>query len=246
MVFERDRLTATVDGIGECGIDSLQAARVLVVGAGGLGSPALAYLSAAGVGTLGISDPDRVEQSNLQRQVIHPASSLGQIKSVSAAATVHSLNPNVRVQLEPKIAPDNARTIISAYDLVSGATDNFSAKYLLADTCAEAGRPHLWGTLVAMNFQISVFAKGLTLRDLYPVAPPEGTTPTSRINGVLGAVCGQAGSILATEAIKMIVGVGEPLIGKLLIVDAASGKWNVVHFGSAKANKATSRKDRQS
>lgn len=239
MVFERDRLTATVDGIGERGIDLLQAARVLVVGAGGLGSPALAYLSAAGVGTLGISDPDRVEQSNLQRQVIHPASSLGQIKSVSAAATVHALNPNVRVQLEPKITADNARSIIGAYDLVIDATDNFSAKYLLADTCAEVGRPHLWGTLVAMNFQISVFAEGLTLRDLYPAPPPAGTTPTSRVNGVLGAVCGQAGSILATEAIKMIVGVGEPLIGKLLIVDAASGKWNVVHFGNGSPKPAT-------
>lgn len=233
MVSERDRLTAQVTGIGEAGIVALQAARVLVVGAGGLGSPVLAYLAAAGVGTIGISDDDLVEESNLQRQVIHGANRLGQVKSQSAAASVKHLNPQIKVEIQPKINPQNAEEICSQYDLVVDATDNFSAKYLLSDTCYRLGIVDVWGTLVGMDFQISVFAQGTQLRDLYPAPPAAGqVTRTSAEYGVLGAVCGQAGSIMASETIKWLTKAGKPLIGKLLVVNAAAGKWNLVDFRS--------------
>lgn len=236
MVDERDRPTALVEGIGETGIARIQASRVLVVGCGGLGSPVLAYLAAAGVGTIGVSDPDRVEISNLQRQVIHPAHRLGEVKAHSAALTIRALNPHLRVQVEEGITPDNARHVLSGYDVIVDATDNFEAKYLLSDTCRDLARPLVWGTLVGMTYQVSVFAEGISLRSLYPAPPPLGTTPTSRTDGVLGAVCGQAGSTMATEVVKILTGAGRPLIGSLLIVDAAQGSWNVVTL-------ATHRKD---
>lgn len=227
---DRDRPTALVDGIGEAGISALRGARILVVGAGGLGSPVLGYLAAAGVGTLGICDDDVVEESNLQRQIIHNSKRLGQVKSASAARSVTDLNPAIRVQIESRLVPDNALRVCSLYDAVVDATDNFATKYLISDTCRELGIPHIWGTLVGMSFQVSVFTDGLTLRDLYPVAPPEGTTVSSATHGVLGAVCGQAGSIMATEVVKLLTGAGTLLCGKLLIVDAGAGKWNVIDF----------------
>lgn len=234
MVSERDRLTAQVAGIGAQGIAKLQAARILVVGAGGLGSPVLAYLAAAGVGTIGISDPDCLEESNLQRQVIHGVKRLGQVKSHSAATTIKYLNPQVNVEIQAKICPSTAVSICRQYDLVVDATDNFDSKFLLSDTCYALNIPHIWGTLVGMSFQLSVFAQGKRLRDLYPHPPQTGqSTPTSAENGVLGAVCGQAGSIMATEAIKYLTGAGTTLIGKLLIVDAAAGKWNLLDFHSS-------------
>lgn len=230
MVAQRDVMTARVDGIGEAGIDRLRAGRVLVVGAGGLGSPVLAYLAAAGVGTIGISDPDRLEPSNLQRQVIHPESRLGEVKSISAARTVCALNSEIAVRVEPGMTSENACEIARGYDVVIDATDSFSSKYLLSDCCTALEIPHVWGTLVGMSFQVSVFAQGRTLRHLYPDPPPPDSTPSSRTVGVLGGVCGQAGSLMATEVIKLITGAGTPLIGRLLIVDAAAGKWNVVAF----------------
>lgn len=233
MVSERDQMTARVDGIGAAGVAKLRESRVLVVGAGGLGSPVLAYLAAAGVGTIGISDDDRVELSNLQRQVIHPEANLGQVKSASAARTLAALNSAVTVRPEPHLTPANAAALIGAYDLVVDATDNFPAKYLISDTASGLNVPDMWGTLVGMSFQASLFADGLTLRDLYPSPPPEGSTATSATNGVLGAVCGQAGSLMAGEVVKYLTGVGTPLIGKLLIVDAAAAKWNVVDFTAA-------------
>ena len=235
MVAQRDEMTARIPGIGAEGIDALRAARVLVVGAGGLGSPVLAYLAAAGVGTRGISDPDRLEESNLQRQVIHSSRRLGMVKAESARLTVQALNPEITVHLHDKIVDGESDDVIAAYDIVVDATDNFAAKYAISDACARLGRPHVWGTLVGMTFQASFFDRGITLRDLYPVVPEQGTTASSATEGVLGAVCGQGGSLLATETLKWITGVGDLLCGKLLIVDARAGKWNVVPFRSPNA-----------
>ena len=229
MVAQRDIMTARIPGIGESGIEKIRAAKVLVVGAGGLGSPVLAYLAAAGIGTIGISDPDHREESNLQRQVIHGASHLGMVKAESAKMTVHALNPEIRVKVEPKIIDGQSDETIAAYDFVVDATDNFTAKYAISDTCARVGRPHMWGTLVSMSFQASLFTDGVTLRDVYP-EPPTVETMSSKTVGVLGAVCGQGGSVLATECLKWVTGVGDLLIGRLLIVDAAAGRWNVVPF----------------
>ncbi|MDO5747255.1 MAG: HesA/MoeB/ThiF family protein [Actinomycetaceae bacterium] len=230
MVSERERLTAQVKGIGEVGIDKLHASSVLVVGAGGIGSPVLAYLTAAGIGHIGIADPDIVELSNLQRQVIHSHNSIGMVKAQSAAQTIHALNPTITVTIEPLVSASNATHLCSSYDVVIDATDNFDTKYLLSDTCQRVGGVHVWGTIVGMSYQVSLFTDDITLRDLYPTPPPHGTTPTSAAEGVLGAVCGQVGSTMATETIKWITGMGTPLLGRLLIVDAAEGRWNIVPF----------------
>ena len=229
MVAQRDIMTARIPGIGESGIEKIRAAKVLVVGAGGLGSPVLAYLAAAGIGTIGISDPDNLEESNLQRQVIHGVARLGMNKAESAKITVLALNPDIQVNIEPKIIDGQSDETVAAYDFVVDATDNFTAKYAISYTCARVGRPHMWGTLVSMSFQASLFTDGLTLRDIYP-EPPTVETMSSKTVGVLGAVCGQGGSVLATECLKWVTGVGEPLIGRLLIVDTAAGRWNVVPF----------------
>lgn len=232
MISERDRLTAKVPGIGETGLAALKKARVLVVGAGGLGSPVLAYLAAAEVGLLGISDSDCLEISNLQRQVIHPAAHLGMQKSVSAAKTLAHLNPNLKVVQVPKIAADNVEEICSNYDVIVDCTDNFPTKYLLSDTCLHLHKPLVWGTLVGTTFQISTFVHGRNLRDLYPQQPAAGSTLTSQEVGVLGAVCGQAGAIMANEVIKFITGAGQCLVGSLLIVNTADNRWNVVQFAA--------------
>ena len=172
MVAQRDIMTARIPGIGESGIEKIRAAKVLVVGAGGLGSPVLAYLAAAGIGTIGISDPDNLEESNLQRQVIHGVARLGMNKAESAKMTVLALNPDIQVNIEPKIIDGQSDETVAAYDFVVDATDNFTAKYAISDTCARVGRPHMWGTLVSMSFQASLFTDGLTLRDIYPEPPP--------------------------------------------------------------------------
>lgn len=226
----RDVRTAAIDGIGEPGMRALHEARVLVVGAGGLGSPALAYLAAAGVGTLGVSDGDVIEPSNLQRQVLHGPSRLGMIKSASAAQTLAYLNPDVTVVPEPHVTAETGPGMFSRYDLVIDATDSFASKYLIDDVGAAAGATRVWGTIVGLTYQVSVFDAGIRLRDLYPVEPAAGTTPASTEVGVLGAAVGQAGSCLATEAIKLITGVGEPLRGRVLIADTRAGRWDVVPF----------------
>lgn len=230
VVDERDKMTAMIPGIGQSGIDALRRSKVLVAGAGGLGSPVLFYLAAAGVGTLGISDPDIVDESNLQRQIIHATARIGCNKADSAAQAIAALNPAVATIKEPAITADNAADIVSGYDIVVDATDNFDAKYVLSDSCREAGIAQVWGTLVGMDYLVSLFDDGLSLRDLYPTAPPRGSTPTSADIGVLGAVCGQAGSVMATEVIKHITGVGTRLLGRVLIGDGRDARWNVVDF----------------
>lgn len=229
-----------VPGFGRVGQEHVSSAKVLVVGAGGLGSPVIAYLAAAGVGlsavggVLGIADADTVSLSNLGRQIIHPFNRQGEAKTASAAATVRALNPEVQVRTEPALDAQNAAEIVSGYDLVVDATDTFSAKFLVSDVCAELSKPLVWGSAVGTNFEVSVFspAAGTSLRTLYPTVPPPDTTPDASTAGILGPVCGQAGSLMATEVLKMLSGVGEPLIGRLVIGDARQGRWNVVDYSA--------------
>lgn len=235
-VLARQDRTALVSGIGESGLSRLRTARVLVVGAGGLGSPVLQYLAAAGVGRVGISDADVVEESNLQRQVIHDRAAVGTAKTRSAAARVRALGQDVDVVELPRMDADELARQEGCWDLLLDCTDTFPAKYLLADWAAQTGIPEVFGTVVGMTFQVTVLwsraGSGLdrTLRDLHPTIPPEGSTPTSRTAGILGSVAGQAGTAMATEAIKLITGAGEPLLGRVLVVDAARGRHDVIPF----------------
>ncbi|WP_299296081.1 ThiF family adenylyltransferase [uncultured Mobiluncus sp.] len=234
---------SVIPGFGASGQERVSSAKVLVVGAGGLGSPIIAYLAAAGVGlspaggVLGIADGDTVSLSNLGRQVIHPFNRQGEPKTASAAATVRALNPEVNVSEEPPLNPQNAAAIIAQYDLVVDATDTFASKYLISDTCAKLARPLVWGSAVGANFEVSVFSPevGTCLRTLYPTPPPPASTPDSASAGILGPVCGQAGSLMATEVLKVVSGWGEPLIGRLVIGNARMGKWNVVDYSARAA-----------
>ncbi|NLI18741.1 MAG: HesA/MoeB/ThiF family protein [Actinomycetales bacterium] len=234
---QRQRYDRNLRALGEEAQARLLASRVLVVGAGGLGSPVLLYLAAAGVGAIGISDPDPLELTNLQRQVVHGTPDLGAAKAESARARLAALNPDVAVTVHPRVTPENAAGLLAGWDAVVDATDTFDAKYLIGDTCAATGTPHVWGTLVGLAFQVSVFwtrppapLPAVTLRDLHPAPPATGATPTSLDVGVLGAVCGQAGSVMAAEAIKVLTGIGAPLVGRVLVGDAAAARWDVLSF----------------
>jgi adenylyltransferase/sulfurtransferase len=217
--------------LGEAGQRRLLAARVLVMGAGGLGAPVLQYLAAAGVGHLTIVDDDVVEASNLQRQVIHSTGDVGRPKVESAADHVRALNPDVQVTVHHlRLDASNARAILAGHDLVLDGTDNFPTRYLVNDVCAELGVPLVWGSILRFDAQVAVFwsrgEPGVTLRDLFPTPPPEGTTPSCGQAGVLGAMCGQVGSIMAAEAVKLITGTGEPLLGRVLVLDVLSARWS--------------------
>jgi adenylyltransferase/sulfurtransferase len=210
----------------EVGLDGqrrLKAARVLVVGMGGLGSPASMYLAAAGVGTIGLADFDDVEFSNLQRQILHGTSDVGRPKLVSARARLSALNPEVRlVPHETRLSSANALEIIRAYDIVVDGTDNFATRYLVNDACVLTGRPNVYGSIFRFEGQASVFAAqgGPCYRCLHPEPPPPGLVPNCAEGGVLGVLPGVIGTIQATEAIKLIIGAGEPLVGRLLVFDA--------------------------
>jgi molybdopterin/thiamine biosynthesis adenylyltransferase/rhodanese-related sulfurtransferase len=224
--------------LNELGQRRLANARVLVLGAGGLGSPALIYLAAAGVGTIGIVDSDDVEPSNLQRQIVHGQADVGRPKVVSAAESIAQIAPEaVVVQHADRLGPDNAAAIIGGYDVVIDGTDNFPTRFLVNDTCAALGLPLVWASVLRFDAQLSVFwatppaGSGLTgvhLRDLFPTPPAEGEVPNCAEAGVLGALCGQVGSLMATEAIKLIAGIGTPLIGRILVIDALSGRFTEV------------------
>lgn len=231
-VSARAQMTALIPGLGAEGVSRLAQAKVLVVGAGGLGSPVLFYLAAAGVGTLGISDPDQVAPSNLNRQILHTPARIGRQKSDSAQQTIAEFNPELNYRQLPGITAQNAHELLSDYELIVDASDNFETKYLLSDTCQALKLPLVWGTLVGLQFQVSMFAHGVYLRDLFPSPPRPGQTATSAEQGVLGAVCGQAGSIMATEVIKWFTGCGQPLTGKVLVADAAQNTWHVLPFTS--------------
>lgn len=235
--LERFRRNWLVSGIGEAGQARLAASRVLVVGAGGLGSPVLLYLTAAGIGTIGICDSDVVEVSNLQRQLLHGEGDVGVPKPNSAVRHLSGLNSSVQFARFGHVTRQWLDEHGHEWDLIVECTDNFDAKYLVADYCADSGVPLVWGTVVRMAYQVSVFwsaapapVPSLTLRSLHPVQPAPGTTPASTQVGVLGPVVGQAGTAMATEAIKMLVGFGEPLIGRVLMVDATTQRTDVLTF----------------
>ena len=209
--------------IGMTGQKRLKNAKVLCVGAGGLGSPALLYLAAAGVGTLGVIDYDVVDESNLQRQVIHGQSDVGRLKAESARDSINEINPHVNVVVHTEqLDSDNALQIFADYDLIVDGTDNFATRYLVNDACVLLGKPYVWGSIYRFDGQASVFwaEYGPCYRCLYPEPPPPGMVPSCAEGGVLGVLCASIGSIQVNEAIKVITGVGEPLVGRLMIYDA--------------------------
>src|SRR5690242_17438402 len=209
----------------------LKNAKVLCVGAGGLGSPALLYLAAAGVGTLGIVDFDVVDESNLQRQVIHGQSDVGRLKAESAAASVREINPLVDVVIHnTALTTENVMEIFAQYDLIVDGTDNFATRYLVNDACVLLGKPYVWGSIYRFDGQASVFwaEHGPCYRCLYPEPPPPGMVPSCAEGGVLGVLCASIGSIQVTEAIKLITGIGEPLAGRLMIYDALEMAYRTV------------------
>src|SRR5215472_13629883 len=209
--------------IGMTGQKRLKNARVLVVGAGGLGSPALLYLAAAGVGTLGVIDFDVVDESNLQRQIIHGQSDIGRLKAESARDAVAEINPLVNVQVHAEaLSNDNVLEIFSRYDLIVDGTDNFATRYMVNDACVLLGKPYVWGSIYRFDGQASVFWSeyGPCYRCLYPEPPPPGMVPSCAEGGVLGVLCASIGSIQVNEAVKVLTGIGEPLVGRLMIYDA--------------------------
>jgi len=212
-----------IPDVAMAGQQRLMNAKVLCVGAGGLGSPALMYLAAAGVGTLGIVEFDTVDESNLQRQIIHGQSDIGKSKAISAKEKIAEINPNVNVVVhEVRIDTDNVMEIFSQYDLIVDGTDNFATRYLVNDACVLLKKPYVWGSIYRFDGQASVFWAecGPCYRCLYPEPPPPGMVPSCAEGGVLGVLCASIGSIQTTEAIKLITGIGEPLIGQLMIYDA--------------------------
>jgi molybdopterin/thiamine biosynthesis adenylyltransferase len=231
--YSRHILLAEVGGTGQA---RLAAARVLIVGAGGLGSPLLLYLAAAGVGTIGIVDDDVVELSNLQRQVAHTTDSLGTPKVDSAAARAHALNPGVRVNPHRlRLDAGNALDLIGDYDIVCDGTDSFASRFLIADACVLARRTLVSAAVLRFEGQLSVFKPHAgpdcpCYRCLYPAPPPPGTVPSCSEAGVLGAVTGVMGTLQATEVLKEILGIGETMAGRLLIWDALATRFRSVRL----------------
>lgn len=253
--LERYARHLALPGVGPEGQRRLAAARVLVVGAGGLGSPALLYLAAAGVGTIGIVDDDVVDTSNLQRQVIHGGADVGRRKVDSARDTIADVNPHVRVvEHAVRLDADNALDVLRGYDLVLDGADNFPTRYLVSDAAEVLGLPVVWGSIYRFQGQVSVFwgaprfalpddvsrpgaagpvptgpgedgGGGVTYRDVFPVPPPPGAAPDCATGGVFGAMCGTVGSVMATEAVKLVTGAGATLLGRLAVYDALDLTW---------------------
>jgi molybdopterin-synthase adenylyltransferase len=232
--------------VGGQGQAALKAAKVLVIGAGGLGAPALMYLAAAGVGTLGVVDDDTVSLSNLQRQIIHTTPDVDRLKTDSAADRIHALNPNVTVVSHAaRIDAANAMQIIGGYDLVVDGSDNFRTRYLVSDACYLAAKPLITGALGVFDASITTIRAhersnagelNPTYRCLFPEAPPPGTVPTCEEAGVLGALAGVVGSMMALEAIREIVGFGEGLVGRLVMIDARSMRFETLRYGRNPSN----------
>ena len=222
-----------IPDVGMSGQRRLMNAKVLCVGAGGLGSPALMYLAAAGVGTLGIVEFDTVDESNLQRQIIHGQSDIGKSKAESAKASIAEINPNVNVILhETRLDVDNVMEIFAQYDLIVDGTDNFATRYLVNDAAVLLKKPYVWGSIYRFDGQASVFwaEHGPCYRCLYPEPPPPGMVPSCAEGGVLGVLCASIGSIQTTEAIKLIMGIGDSLIGKLMVYDALEMEYRKVNI----------------
>ena len=220
-----------IPDVGMSGQKRLKNAKVLCVGAGGLGSPALMYLAAAGVGTLGIVDFDVVDESNLQRQIIHGQSDVGRPKAESGRDSVKEINPLTEVVLHSeRLDSGNAMRIFEPYDLIVDGTDNFATRYLVNDACVLLGKPYVWGSIYRFDGQASVFwaEHGPCYRCLYPEPPPPGMVPSCAEGGVLGVLCASIGSIQVNEAIKVIAGIGDPLVGRLMIYDALEMSYRSV------------------
>jgi sulfur-carrier protein adenylyltransferase/sulfurtransferase len=224
-----------IPDLGVDGQKRLKNARVLVIGAGGLGAPTLLYLAAAGVGTIGIVDFDVVDESNLQRQIIHGVSDIGRSKAQSARDSIAEVNPLVNVRLhEVRLEPDNAVDLFKQYDLILDGTDNFATRYLVNDAAVLARKPYVWGSIYRFEGQVSVFwedapdGRGLNYRDLYPEAPPPGMVPSCAEGGVLGVLCASIASVMGTEAIKLVTGIGEPLLGRLMVYDALEMSYRTI------------------
>jgi molybdopterin/thiamine biosynthesis adenylyltransferase/rhodanese-related sulfurtransferase len=229
--IERYARHVLIPDVGMDGQRRLRNARVLVVGAGGLGSPALMYLAAAGVGTIGIVDDDVVEPSNLQRQVVHGVGDVGRLKTGSAARRLASVNPLVHVvRHDVRIDSANALEIIAGYDLVLDGADNFPTRYLLNDACVLLGKPDVWGSVLRLDGQTSIWwaRHGPCYRCVFPEPPPPGLVPSCAEGGVLGVLCAAIGSLQVTEAVKLILGIGEPLIGRVMVHDALRQSWDAV------------------
>jgi sulfur-carrier protein adenylyltransferase/sulfurtransferase len=222
-----------IPDVAMAGQKRLKNARVLAIGAGGLGSPVLMYLAAAGVGTLGIIEFDTVDESNLQRQIIHGQSDIGRSKAQSARDSIREINPLVNVVLhEVRLENENVFEIFGQYDLIVDGTDNFATRYLVNDACVLLGKPYVWGSIYRFDGQASVFwaENGPCYRCLYPEPPPPGMVPSCAEGGVLGVLCASIGSIQATEAIKLLTGIGDPLIGRLMIYDALEMSYRTVNI----------------
>ena len=220
-----------IPDVGMTGQKRLKNAKVLCVGAGGLGSPALLYLAAAGVGTLGVIDFDVVDESNLQRQIIHGQSDIGRPKAESARDSIKEINPHVSVIVHAEqLDSDNALEIFAQYDLIVDGTDNFATRYLVNDACVLLGKPYVWGSIYRFDGQASVFwaEHGPCYRCLYPEPPPPGMVPSCAEGGVLGVLCASIGSIQVNEAIKLIIGIGDSLAGRLMIYDALEMSYRTV------------------
>lgn len=219
--------------VGLEGQERLATSRVLVIGAGGLGSPVLQYLAAAGVGRIGVMDDDVVDETNLQRQTIFATADIGRRKAEVAADYVSALNPHVAVDaIATRFAPENARELVRLYDVVVDCTDRFPTRYLINDACVLEGKPDVYASIFRFDGQVSVFGAsgGPCYRCLYPDAPPAGTVPTCAEGGVLGVLAGLVGAWQANEAIKTILGIGEPLVGRLLLVESLGARTREVRF----------------
>lgn len=236
--YARHLVLAEVGGPGQA---KLKAARVLVVGAGGLGAPLIQYLAAAGIGTIGIADDDTVSLSNLQRQVIHGTPDLGRPKIESAADAVRRLNPHVTVEGHAlRLDGENAAGLIARYDVVADGSDNFATRYCVSDACFHARRPLVTAALGRFDGTLTTIRAhetgpdgrpNPTYRCLFPSPPPPGTVPPCAEAGVLGALAGVMGSLMAMEVIRAVAGFGEPLVGRLLMVDARSMRFETLHYG---------------
>ncbi|CAN5151566.1 MAG: adenylyltransferase/sulfurtransferase MoeZ [Nocardioides sp.] len=225
-----------IPDVGMAGQKRLKNAKVLVIGAGGLGSPALLYLAAAGVGTIGIVEFDEVDESNLQRQIIHKQSDIGRPKALSAADAIAETNPYVNVVVhQERLDNDNVFGIFEGYDLIVDGTDNFATRYMVNDAAYFLKIPYVWGSIYRFDGQASVFAPSLSedapcYRCLYPEPPPPGMVPSCAEGGVLGVLCASIGSIQVTEAIKLLTGIGDPLVGRLMVYDALEMEYRKVRI----------------
>lgn len=235
--------------VGELGQRRLRNARVCIVGAGGLGAPILLYLAAAGVGHIGIIDMDDVELSNLQRQIVHGWADVGRSKVQSAIDRAKALDDRLDiVGYSTELTATNILSVLEGYDLVLDGTDNFATRYLVNDACVHLGIPLIWGSIFQFDAQVSVFwgrppagsaVPAVQLRDLFPQPPPPGSVPSCAEGGVIGALCGQVGSLMATEAVKLITGIGQPLLGRVLVLDVLAANWSQIPLRGGTAPQTT-------